>query len=488
MEADRFRPRCHFTPPKNWMNDPNGLVYHAGEYHLFYQYNPYGTGWGHMSWGHAVSPDLVRWRHLPIALYEEPDDGYTIFSGSAIIDSENTSGFGTRDEPPMVAIYTTDFRADPLQTIHIAYSTDRGRTFTQYPGNPVIDEQERKFGDPKVFWHAPSSRWVMVNILGHIQGYVVLYSSPDLKSWTRLSEFHAPEHAPGIWECPDLFPLALDADPDHIRWVLKVNCVRGPGEPAATRYFVGDFDGERFTGASPAGVSLTSDDGAIYAEVTYNHPPGGRRILVGWLREQPHPERPWTGTQSLPRELVLRSGRAGPELLQRPIPALEACRAAHRAPSVSRLDGVHPLTGVDLAGRSLEILAQLPATSVADSSVRRWGLRLTLSTGEEVEIGLDVERAELYANTGVAHGEGTRPSRIATPFSPDSGAETVTLRVFLDQAIVEAFAGEAAAECVAGITAYMPFGAEYESLALFGEGGSAVGLQLDVWDLCEPGR
>ena len=483
MNPNPFRPTYHFTPPQNWMNDPNGLVYYEGEYHLFYQHNPYGTRWGHMSWGHAVSADLVTWTHLPIALYEQPEAGYTIFSGSAVIDWSNTSGFGADGRPPMVAVFTADYRAAPgLETIHIAYSTDRGRTFTEYAENPVIDENESKFGDPKVFWHAPSARWIMVNIFGHEQGYVILYSSPDLKTWTRLSEFHAPEHAPGVWECPDLFPLPLDGDPGQVHWILKVNCTRTRDLSAATRYFAGNFDGERFTGASPIGASMTSDDGAIYAEVTYNDLPDERRILVGWLREEAHPERSWTGAQSMPRELALRSGPSGPELIQRPLAALQSRRGAHRVSSVPLLEGVHPLTGLDLDGRALELLAEFDAASAASQPARRYGLRLTLSTGDEIEIGLDAERAELYVE------ELAVSRRIATPFVPQKGAETVALRVFLDQAIVEAFAGDGVAETVAAVTAYMPFAAGYTGLALFAEEGSVAALQVDVWNLNESRR
>jgi fructan beta-fructosidase len=493
VNPEHFRPKYHFTPPQNWMNDPNGLVYHEGEYHLFYQHNPYGTQWGHMSWGHAVSADLVTWSHLPIALYENSDQGYTIFSGSAVMDDDNTSGFGAGGDPPMVAVYTADYRAEPgLETIHIAYSTDRGRTFTEYRDNPVIDENERKFGDPKVFWHAPSRRWVMVNIYGHEQGYVILYNSADLKRWTRLSEFHVPADAPGIWECPDLFPLPLDGDPTRIHWVLKVNCTRAPGESAATRYFVGDFDGERFIDAKLVGRSMTSDDGAIYAEVTYNQLPDERRILVGWLREQPHPERPWTGAQSLPRELALISGPEGPELVQRPVSAVQALRGSHHGFSVSHLEGLYPLSEVDLGSRALEVVAELPARGAADASAQRYGLRLTLSSGDVVEIGLDAERDELYLLGGGAVEQSgsaiARLRRIATPFALFPDAETITLRVFLDQAVVEAFAGEHVAATRAGITAFIPFGAQVASLALFAEGGSAAALKVDVWNLMEPGR
>ncbi|MGC9523186.1 MAG: glycoside hydrolase family 32 protein [Anaerolineae bacterium] len=469
-----FRPKFHFTPPANWMNDPNGLVHDGEVYHLFYQHNPYDTAWGHMSWGHAVSRDLVRWEHLPVAISEAPDVGYTIFSGSAVIDRTNSSGFGEAGVPPLVAIYTAD-HAGPerrRQTIHIAYSTDRGRTFTEYAGNPVIDEDEAKFGDPKVFWHVPTQRWILVAIVGHEQGHVVLYGSEDLKTWTPLSAYHAPDVAPGVWECPDLFPLRLDGVPAQTRWVLKVNCTRAPGELPATRWFLGDFDGERFTSATPLGRSLTSDDGAIYAEVTYNHVPDGRRILMGWLREQPHVDRPWTGAQSMPRVLTLRTGAHGPELRQRPVLDVHALCARRWTFPEQPLAGEWTLDGVDLSGRALE----LSATFSVDATC---GFRLTLDDGSQLSVGFDKAAGALFIDPGDGR-------RITTPCSPTD--DLVTVRVFLDQAIVEAFGPEAELDTTAAVTGFMPYGAAYERLSVFAEGGSVKVQRLDIWSLAQRER
>ena len=238
-----FRPQYHFTPAMNWMNDPNGLVYYKGEYHLFYQHNPFGDTWGHMSWGHAVSRDLVHWEHLPVAIPEEGDEA--IFSGSAVVDHRNTSGFGTRRNPPMVAIYTSAYPDDQVQSL--AYSTDRGRTWTKYAGNPVLDDPDRDFRDPKVFWYEPEDEWRMV-VAKSLQRRIAIYSSKDLKSWRHLSDFGPANAVAGIWECPDLFPLAVDGDKRKRKWVMIVSL--NPGSIAGgsgTQYFVGDFDGTRFT-------------------------------------------------------------------------------------------------------------------------------------------------------------------------------------------------------------------------------------------------
>ena len=175
-----YRPQFHFTPQSNWMNDPNGLVYLDGEYHLFYQYNPFGDQWGHMSWGHAVSPDLVHWQHLPVAIPEE--QGVMAFSGSAVLDVHNTAGFGRPGETPMVAIYTGYREADRNQAQYLAYSLDRGRTWARYSGNPVLDIGSKDFRDPKVFWYEPDQRWIMVAVLA-AERSVSFYASPDLKQW-----------------------------------------------------------------------------------------------------------------------------------------------------------------------------------------------------------------------------------------------------------------------------------------------------------------
>lgn len=258
-----YRPQFHFTPAKNWMNDPNGLVYYRGEYHLFFQYNPSGTQWGNISWGHAVSRDLVHWRELPVAIPH--DDEEYVFSGSAVVDWNNTSGFGTEDNPPLVAIYTSAYKATGIQAQSLAYSTDRGRTFTKYAGNPVIDIGSRDFRDPKVFWYEPAREWRMVVALS-AEHKIRIYGSPDLKSWTHLSDFGPTGAVGGVWEVPDLFRLAVDGDPRRVKWVMVVNL--NPGGIAGgsgAQYFTGEFDGTTFT----------SDDPPTYT------PPAGR-VLQGF--------------------------------------------------------------------------------------------------------------------------------------------------------------------------------------------------------------
>ncbi len=255
-----YRPQFHFTPAQNWMNDPNGLVYYKGEYHLFYQHNPFGNTWGHMSWGHAVSRDLVHWQQLPVAIPEEGNEA--IFSGSAVVDHHNTSGFGTRRNPPMVAIYTSARPDDQNQSL--AYSTDRGRTWTKYAGNPVLDDADREFRDPKVFWYEPAREWRMVAVKA-LQRKVAIYRSKDLKAWTHLSDFGPANAVGGAWECPDLFPLEVNGKRHKTKWVMLVSL--NPGGIAGgsgMQYFVGDFDGTTFRADNIAG-DYTPPAGTLFA-------------------------------------------------------------------------------------------------------------------------------------------------------------------------------------------------------------------------------
>ncbi|MEZ2390333.1 GH32 C-terminal domain-containing protein [bacterium RCC_150] len=266
--SETFRPQFHFTPPTNWMNDPNGLVYYNGEYHLFYQYNPSGNSWGNMSWGHAVSTDLVHWTQLPVAIPQ--DDQNMIFSGSAVVDKDNTTGFGTPGHPAMVAIYTAANKTTGKQAQALAYSTDNGRTFTKYnSGHPVLDIGSNNFRDPKVFWYEAGHEWLMSAALSD-QHKVTFYSSPDLKNWTHLSDFGPAGATGGAWECPDLFPLPDPKNPGKQKWVLGVNL--NPGGIAGgsgAQYFTGSFDGTKFTSddkpyVAPAGTSVGSFDNGTF--------------------------------------------------------------------------------------------------------------------------------------------------------------------------------------------------------------------------------
>lgn len=260
--TEPYRPQFHFTPAKNWMNDPNGLIYYAGEYHLFFQHNPEAATWGNISWGHAVSTDLVHWRELPLAIPATKTE--MAWSGSVVVDRRNTAGFNQPGQPAMVAVFTSYNRTSGDQTQSLAYSLDRGRTWARYAGNPVLDDADNNFRDPKVFWHAPQRRWVMAIVLAQ-QRKVAFYTSKDLKVWRHESDFGPANAIGGVWEVPDLFPLPVNGNPRRTKWVLVVNL--NPGGVAGgsgAQYFVGDFDGRRFR--ADRTVDPTPSPGRVLAD------------------------------------------------------------------------------------------------------------------------------------------------------------------------------------------------------------------------------
>ncbi|MBC8619743.1 DUF4980 domain-containing protein [Parabacteroides faecis] len=302
------RPQIHYTQRRGWNNDPNGLIYYEGEYHLFYQHNPYERDWGNMHWGHAVSKDLIHWEELPIALF--PDEHGTMFSGSAVIDYKNTAGFNKGNIPAMVAVYTADSPEKQVQCI--AYSLDKGRTWTKYDGNPVVDSKAKwnshDTRDPKVFWYEPTGKWVMV--LNERDGHSI-YNSDDLKHWTFES------HITGFWECPELFELPVDGVTGNKKWVMY---------GASGTYMIGSFDGRTFVPESGKHYYST---GTIYAAQTFTNIPSGdgRRIQIGWGRIS-HPGMPFNGTMLLPTVLSLRTTKDGIRLFSEPIKELETLQIA----------------------------------------------------------------------------------------------------------------------------------------------------------------
>lgn len=316
--SEIVRPQFHFTPKKNWMNDPNGLVYKDGEYHLFFQHNPFGIEWGHMSWGHAVSKDLLNWDELSVAIPEEGDEA--IFSGSAVVDTNNTAGFGAG---AIVAIYTSDYTRTPkLEAQSLAFSLDNGRTFTKYASNPVLDLNLEHFRDPKVFWDEYRSRWCMVVVKAH-EHLVCIYSSKNLIEWELQSEFGKVAAQGGQWECPDLFEIQTESGSV---WVMLVSInPGGPRGTAGTQYFIGTFDGAVFTPThsteAPRWIDFGDDN---YAGVTYNSEPSNRRIFIGWMSSWQKDKAgtvsaPWKGQMTLPRELTIENGN----LMQSPIQELK---------------------------------------------------------------------------------------------------------------------------------------------------------------------
>jgi len=306
------RPQYHFTAHSGWINDPNGLVFFKGEYHLFFQHNPFGTEWGNMTWGHAVSKDLIHWEQLDHALH--PDSSGTMYSGSAVVDHENTSGLGTAGQPPMVLLYTAAGNQSPASkgqpfTQGLAYSLD-GRRFSKLASNPVLDHIEAENRDPKVVWHQPTNRWIMALYLN--EDRYALFSSADLKHWERCDSVSMP----GASECPDFFELPVKGDPKSRYWVFW---------SANGRYRLGRFDGARFT---PSTEPIDSNFGPnCYAAQTYSDAPKGRRIQIAWMQGGRYPGMPFNQQMTVPREITLIKTKEGPRLAIQPVAELSKLRS-----------------------------------------------------------------------------------------------------------------------------------------------------------------
>ena len=470
-----YRPQLHFTPEINWMNDPNGLVFFDGEYHLFYQHNPHGIEWGHMSWGHAVSGDLLHWTHLPIALHDEY--GVMTFSGSAVVDAGNTSGFGTAGEPPLVAIYTG--HGHNRQTQNLAYSIDRGRHWTKYAGNPVLDIGAEDFRDPKVFWHDESDKWVMVVALA-AKKRLQFYGSPDLKQWNLLSEFGPAgvEDKPN-WECPDLFELPIENEPGKTRWVLEVDMGSGAvAGGSGGEYFTGIFDGTRFI--SDSNESQWVDYGRdFYAAQSWNHLPreDGRRIWTAWMNNwqtAQNPTYPWCGAMAIPRVLSLRRINDRLQLCQRPVREIESLRRDQQV--IRNLVLNSETKPLRLQDQHLDILVEFQL-----GSAKTFGLRVLKQGDEQTEIGYDAEAAQVYVDrtdSGSPPFHPAFPGRHVGPLPPTADG-TVRMRIIVDASSVEVFGGDGQTV----ITDLVFPDADSNGVELFAEGGSCRISELAVYTL-----
>ena len=496
--TEQHRPQFHYSPAKNWMNDPNGLVFFEGEYHLFVQHYPDSNVWGPMHWAHAVSTDLVHWEHLPIALY--PDSLGYIFSGSAVVDWNNTSGFGQNGKPPLVAMFTLHSmerekagRMD-VETQGLAYSNDRGRTWTKYAANPVISnpEKDRDFRDPKVVWHEASKRWVVTLAVGD---HVEFWASPDLKNWTYLSDFGKTygSHG-GVWECPDLFPIQSGSAPDSPqKWVLILNI--NPGHPnggSGTQYFVGDFDGKNFVLDAafaknvPLGTGIWLDWGKDnYAGVTWSDVPktDGRRLLIGWMSNWEYankvPTVAWRNAATLPRELVLQNTAAGYRLASKPVKELETLRAKSFELPATEVAGSLDLT--DKLGFSPAQSEWVLEFDLTDGAAANVGVELSNSKGERYRIGYDVAKNQFFSDRTKSGDISFSDKYAATVHNAPrfSAEKTLRLHLYFDVASAELFADDGST-----VMTELYFPSEVFSRAsVFAEGGKARLTKASAWQL-----
>jgi fructan beta-fructosidase len=480
MRQEAYRPQFHFAPARFWMNDPNGLVYYKGEYHLFYQYNPFGIDWGHMSWGHAVSRDLVHWKDLPVALTEE--NGIMIFSGSAVVDWHDSSGFcrGHQGDPScLVAVYAG--HSTHLESQNIAYSTDNGRAWTKYLGNPVIDLHLAGFRDPKVFWHESTRKWIMVTVLSN-QHEVRLFNSPDLVHWTALSDFGPAGAVGGAWECPDLFPLRVENSVGETKWVLSVNIFPGGlTGGSGNQYFIGDFDGARFS--SEQDRTLWVDYGRdFYASQSFSDIPqsDGRRLWVGWLNNWEYakkvPTTPWRGAQSLVREVRLRRFQDGIHLVQLPAAELEQLRQHHTLMQDESVASANrKLRANHVHGETIEILAEIELGASGET-----GFKLRKGPHQETLVGVDVDRSQVFVDrtqSGDASFAEHFAGRQSGPVAIGPG-RVVQLHIFLDRSSVEVFANSGET-----VLSELIFPVAGDAIELYSKGGEARIRNLDIWRL-----
>ncbi|AXY72729.1 glycoside hydrolase family 32 protein [Paraflavitalea soli] len=438
LYKELYRPQLHFSPKAHWMNDPNGMVYNKGIYHLFFQYYPDGSTWGPMHWGHATSPDMLHWKEQAIALY--PDSLGYIFSGSAVVDEKNTSGFGKKGQAPLVAIFTSHdpigekARTGKYENQSIAYSLDNGITWTKYAGNPVLKNPGiADFRDPKVMWYEASKKWIMTLAT---QDRITFYSSPNLKEWTRESEFGAKAGAHGgVWECPDLFPLT-HAGKQY--WILIVNInPGGPNGGSATQYFTGQFDGHGFT-ANHTNIKWLDYGPDEYAGITWSNT-GKRKIFLGWMSNWAYagevPTHPWRSAMTIPRELGLANVNG--RLLIKSSPVRELKK---QEPPLLTITNNRATTtkGYDTVRNEEPYMLTLTADTIKDCS-----LVLSNKEGEQVIVGYDASANQYYIDrtrsgkTGFNKGFASR--HVAPRFATN---HTLRLVLVVDRASVELFADD----------------------------------------------
>jgi len=435
--AEEHRPQIHFSPKQKWMNDPNGMVYLNGTYHLFFQYYPDSTIWGPMHWGHATSTDLIHWQEQPIALY--PDSLGYIFSGSAVADINNTSGFGKDGKVPMVAIFTHHDPAgekagkNDFQNQSIAYSLDEGKTWTKYSGNPVMKNPGIKdFRDPKVSWHEGSKKWIMT--LATLDR-ITFYSSPNLKDWTKESEFGKEVGAHGgVWECPDLF--SLDYKGQKI-WVLIVSInPGGPNGGSATQYFTGQFDGKTFIPyqTDTRWIDYGTDN---YAGITWSNT-GDRKIFLGWMNNWQYanvvPTKKWRGAATIPRDLGIEKSGDKYFVTSRPVKELSSINTQSHI-----LDNV-VASNYNLAGKTGKLKSPARVTLSSDK-IESFSITLSNDAGEKVVIGYDQATNSYFIDRtqsgNVSFEKGFAGKHGAPRLTTD---EKFDLTLIIDNASVELFA------------------------------------------------
>ena len=394
--TETWRPALHFSPKKNWTNDPNGLIYFNGYYHLFFQHNPSGNQWGNMSWGHAKSKDLLHWEELPVAI---PKDSAYIFSGCVVLDKDHVSGLGDPKKPLFVAIYTADF-PNKGEEQHLAYSNDEGLTWVKYEMNPILNIHLKDFRDPNVFWHEPSKQFVMV-VSKPKEFIIQLYGSKNLIRWDLLSEFGQQGDVEKIWECPSLLQLPVEGKVGSKKWVLFVSSQGPYKDYVGMQYFVGDFDGKNFKNENSPETKLYVDHGKdFYAAIPFSNVNFEKPIWLGWALNwayaKDQPTSPWRGQMSSVRALSLASTPQGLRLKQVFMPKMDRLKPQFKQANF-KIMGTSKLGNFKFSNKKSYLIELEVSRSVA----KNWGISIRgvgVNSNEKIDIGFDEEKKQWFVD------------------------------------------------------------------------------------------
>lgn len=470
LYKEKYRPQFHFSPPENWTNDPNGLVYYKGIYHLFFQYNPFGNKWGHMSWGHASSKDLLHWENLPTAIPEAKN--FMIFSGSAVADIYNSSGFGNKKEQPLIAMYTAHTATNQSQ--YLAFSLDKGKNWNQYDHNPVIDLHKKDFRDPSVTWYDKGNCWLLA-VSQPVEKMISFYTSANLKEWKWLSNFGPAGDTSGVWECPDLMQVPVIDEEGKSKWVLLLS------QNASMQYFVGEFDGKRFVNENPSDKVFRPDYGPdYYAAIAYHETGFGKNpVSIGWVNNWNYandiPTSPWKGAMSLPRKLSVKKINNEWVLLQQPLMSLQSLRASaiYEAENVS----VEKKEVLNVHSNQCEI--ELTWKPLPNSTS---GIMLAAAEGTPVIIGYNASKNKLFIDrTGAGdtafNATYNELSRYATKLLLNNGL--LKLDIYFDKSIIEVFANDGQA----ALTMQVFQDTNNNRIALFSDGSKSTFGIVKIWEM-----
>lgn len=468
---EEFRPLYHHSPLYGWMNDPNGMFYKDGEYHLYYQWNPYGSMWGNMNWGHSSSKDLISWQHHPVAI--QPNGLGTVFSGSSVVDKDNTAGFG---KGAVIAIYTS---AGASQMQSLAYSLDNGMTFHVYENNPII-AADKECRDPNMFWHEKSGKWILI-LAAALEKEMWIYSSPDLKNWTKESSFgHGYGAQDGVWECPDLMELPVRGT-DRTKWVLICNI--NPGGPfggSAAQYFVGDFDGKTFTCDTKPEITKWMDYGKDhYAAVSWSNAPEKRHTVIAWMSNWQYannvPTTQYRSGNSVPRDLSLYTSAGETYLKSSPSRELLKLRGKEEKKHSFKVDRTYNMD---------KLLSDNTGTYEIEMTIKNRnaeviGFQLFNSKGEEVDIYYNLVEKKFAmdrSKSGVVSFSSDFP---VLTLAPIEGNSEMTLRLFVDKSSIEAFGDDGRFAMTNLVFPSEP----YNRISFYAKGGSYAVSSFKVYKL-----